>query len=278
MTDLRNIRRSIPVSQLPKPSSETVNKEHKAEVKITRENSLTDEHAENLPTNTLSDMKTDTSIIKTRIQQQFESQDRVEFRHQNDIPRTEIDAKPDKSQLSPTIDVMIQMALSIQQSEGSKDGKAAGQILTALSVFEKTLQEIQSENLDQMLDILTKADASKDSDWLKSLATVIQLMQKTFGTLNRDSYHMLENLLSSFGFNQAEAETILQGLMAIFNQQAGQDKIKADLVKLRYFGGLTAKQASKVLDISNSTADEYWTYARAWLRLEINKGDESTIG
>jgi RNA polymerase sigma factor (TIGR02999 family) len=48
-----------------------------------------------------------------------------------------------------------------------------------------------------------------------------------------------------------------------------KDKTKADLVKLRYFAGLTIKQAAEVLGISNSTADEHWAYARAWLRLEI---------
>ena len=41
---------------------------------------------------------------------------------------------------------------------------------------------------------------------------------------------------------------------------------KAELVKLRYFAGLTADQAAAALDISPSTADRYWTYARAWLR------------
>jgi RNA polymerase sigma factor (TIGR02999 family) len=59
---------------------------------------------------------------------------------------------------------------------------------------------------------------------------------------------------------------------------AKKDKIKADLVKLRYFAGLTGEQAAKVLGISHSTADEHWAYARAWLRLEIKKGDEPTIG
>jgi RNA polymerase sigma factor (TIGR02999 family) len=44
---------------------------------------------------------------------------------------------------------------------------------------------------------------------------------------------------------------------------------KADLVKLRYFAGLTISEASKVLGISTSTADRYWTYARAWLYREI---------
>jgi RNA polymerase sigma factor (TIGR02999 family) len=43
----------------------------------------------------------------------------------------------------------------------------------------------------------------------------------------------------------------------------------ADLVKLRYFAGLTVAEAAKVLHISPSTADRHWTYARAWLYREI---------
>jgi RNA polymerase sigma factor (TIGR02999 family) len=41
---------------------------------------------------------------------------------------------------------------------------------------------------------------------------------------------------------------------------------KAELVKLRYFAGLTADQAAEALGISPSTADRHWAYARAWLR------------
>jgi RNA polymerase sigma factor (TIGR02999 family) len=41
---------------------------------------------------------------------------------------------------------------------------------------------------------------------------------------------------------------------------------KAELVKLRYFAGLTADQAATALGISPSTADRDWAYARAWLR------------
>jgi RNA polymerase sigma factor (TIGR02999 family) len=55
---------------------------------------------------------------------------------------------------------------------------------------------------------------------------------------------------------------------------ARKDKIKADIVKLRYFAGLTSGQAAEVLGIARSTADEHWAYARAWLRLEITKGDQ----
>ena len=48
-----------------------------------------------------------------------------------------------------------------------------------------------------------------------------------------------------------------------------KDKRKAELVKLRFFAGLTNEQAARVLGVSTSTADNDWAYARAWLRLEI---------
>jgi RNA polymerase sigma factor (TIGR02999 family) len=40
---------------------------------------------------------------------------------------------------------------------------------------------------------------------------------------------------------------------------------QAELVKLRYFAGLSVSEAARVLAISTSTADRHWTYARAWL-------------
>jgi RNA polymerase sigma factor (TIGR02999 family) len=48
-----------------------------------------------------------------------------------------------------------------------------------------------------------------------------------------------------------------------------KDKVKADLVKLRYFAGLTGEQSAKALGISNATAERYWDYARSWLRVAI---------
>jgi RNA polymerase sigma factor (TIGR02999 family) len=48
-----------------------------------------------------------------------------------------------------------------------------------------------------------------------------------------------------------------------------QDKRKAELVKLRFFAGLSIAEAAQVLGISPSTADNDWAYARSWLRLEI---------
>jgi RNA polymerase sigma factor (TIGR02999 family) len=51
-----------------------------------------------------------------------------------------------------------------------------------------------------------------------------------------------------------------------------KDQRKAKLVKLRYFAGLTNEQAAQMLGIAPSTADNDWTYARSWLRLEIRGG------
>jgi RNA polymerase sigma factor (TIGR02999 family) len=54
---------------------------------------------------------------------------------------------------------------------------------------------------------------------------------------------------------------------------AHQDKIKADLVKLRYFTGMTIPQAAKALGISTTTANRYWVYARAWLHEELQSDE-----
>jgi len=51
---------------------------------------------------------------------------------------------------------------------------------------------------------------------------------------------------------------------------ACQDPKIAELVKLRYFAGLTVKQAAEMLGVSPRTADHYWAYAKAWLREEID--------
>jgi RNA polymerase sigma factor (TIGR02999 family) len=50
------------------------------------------------------------------------------------------------------------------------------------------------------------------------------------------------------------------------------DQPKADLVKLRYFGGLTIPEAAQALGISITTANRYWAYARAWLHEELGAG------
>jgi len=65
-------------------------------------------------------------------------------------------------------------------------------------------------------------------------------------------------------------ETLL-ALDEALTKLAREDPTKAQLVKLRYFAGLTIPEAAQVLDISKATADRYWSYARAWLFHEISQ-------
>lgn len=69
------------------------------------------------------------------------------------------------------------------------------------------------------------------------------------------------------------AEDLL-ALHDALEQFAAHDPVKARLVELRFFAGLTLEQAAACLDISPSTADRAWRYARAWLSAAM-AGDES---
>jgi RNA polymerase sigma factor (TIGR02999 family) len=52
---------------------------------------------------------------------------------------------------------------------------------------------------------------------------------------------------------------------AVFDEFAQKHPDRAELVKLRFFVGLTNREAADVLGISTSSADRYWAFARAWL-------------
>ena len=67
----------------------------------------------------------------------------------------------------------------------------------------------------------------------------------------------------------------LLALDEALEQLAKKDPVKAQLVQLRVFAGLTVVQAADVLGLSTTTADRYWAFARAWLRVEI-AGHDST--
>lgn len=49
-----------------------------------------------------------------------------------------------------------------------------------------------------------------------------------------------------------------------------KEKLKADLIKLRFYAGLTIEQSAKSLGISLTTAKTHWAYARAWLLREVS--------
>ena len=54
--------------------------------------------------------------------------------------------------------------------------------------------------------------------------------------------------------------------------------VKAKLVTLRYFGGMTIEHAAEVLNISRVTAHRYWRFARAWLHRRLKVADSTDGG
>jgi RNA polymerase sigma factor (TIGR02999 family) len=69
-----------------------------------------------------------------------------------------------------------------------------------------------------------------------------------------------------------EPDNDLVALDEALDKLAVHDPVKARLVELRYFAGLTGEQAAAILRISPTTADRHWAYARAWLRAKVRGG------
>src|SRR5688500_5742787 len=55
-----------------------------------------------------------------------------------------------------------------------------------------------------------------------------------------------------------------------------QQPLKAELVKLRFFAGLTMREAAEALGISLATAERHWTFARTWLYAELRDAEDAT--
>ena len=64
----------------------------------------------------------------------------------------------------------------------------------------------------------------------------------------------------------------LLDLEAALSQLEGLDAVSAELVTLRFYGGLTHGQAAEVLGVSRATAERRWEFARAWLKNAIERG------
>ena len=66
-----------------------------------------------------------------------------------------------------------------------------------------------------------------------------------------------------------DADDQILAVSEALDKLAAQDPVEAELVKLRYFAGLTVEEAAGLLDISPRTARNYWAHARTWLYHEI---------
>lgn len=76
---------------------------------------------------------------------------------------------------------------------------------------------------------------------------------------------------------QSAAEPIDERIIALaeaLDRLAGISPERAELVKLRYFAGLTLEQTAATLGLSLATAKRSWTFSRAWLLAEMNRNED----
>ena len=81
--------------------------------------------------------------------------------------------------------------------------------------------------------------------------------------------------LDEIDLSVAEPPDDLPALDEALQKLAQEDPLCAELVKLRFFAGLTLEDAAATLGIARRTADRYWAFARSWLYSELSKEDES---
>jgi RNA polymerase sigma factor (TIGR02999 family) len=76
----------------------------------------------------------------------------------------------------------------------------------------------------------------------------------------------------------AVAESSYESLLALdeaLDKLSKEEPVKAEVVKLRYFAGMSIEEIADFLGISRATVKRYWAYARAWLFCEMNGDDKS---
>jgi RNA polymerase sigma factor (TIGR02999 family) len=84
--------------------------------------------------------------------------------------------------------------------------------------------------------------------------------------------HQRVDLEEAASYAPGPAEDLL-ALNEALDRLAEEDPRQAELVKLRYFTGLSVEEAAAVLGISRATADRYWAYAKAWLYCALSGAD-----
>lgn len=69
----------------------------------------------------------------------------------------------------------------------------------------------------------------------------------------------------------AEQSLELMALDDALNELAKMDPVKAKIVELRYFGGLTSEETAEILGVSPITVKRHWRMTKAWLYGELSK-------
>jgi RNA polymerase sigma factor (TIGR02999 family) len=75
---------------------------------------------------------------------------------------------------------------------------------------------------------------------------------------------------------ESEAPDDFLALDDALQKLAREDTLGAELVKLRFFAGLTLEEAANALGLARRTVDRYWAFARSWLYDELRRGDAAS--
>jgi RNA polymerase sigma factor (TIGR02999 family) len=148
---------------------------------------------------------------------------------------------------------------------------------------EKPGQTLQATGLvhEAYLRLVAGGDASapREQPWngrghffaaaAEAMRRILVEQARRKGRLKHGRQHQRVDLES--GCLVAEAPTLdLVALDEALGRLADTEPTKAELVKLRFFAGLTMPQAAVALDISLATAERYWTFAKSWLYAELS--------
>jgi len=79
---------------------------------------------------------------------------------------------------------------------------------------------------------------------------------------------------------EVQVHPISEDLVALdeaLTRLAAHDRIKAEVVKLRYFAGLTMPEIADTLNLSLATVERHWTYARTWLYADLADPDSESL-
>jgi RNA polymerase sigma factor (TIGR02999 family) len=174
------------------------------------------------------------------------------------------------------------------------DPHAAGQLLPLVydELRRLAAQKLAHEKPGQTLDAtalvheayLRLADGDGDMHWQSRghfFAAAAEAMRRILienARRRRSRKHgggLVRHDVESVPLADAEPDDKLLALDEALTRLAEKDAAKAELVRLRYFAGLTLDDCAKMLDIAPATADRWWAYARAWLHLEITR-DQGT--
>jgi RNA polymerase sigma factor (TIGR02999 family) len=95
------------------------------------------------------------------------------------------------------------------------------------------------------------------------------------GRLKHGGQQKRVDLDSACAISEPPPSLDLLALDEALSKLAATEPAKAELVKLRFFGGLTMPEAAAALGISLATAERYWTFARSWLYAEMTGNPSS---